>query len=152
MTEIEVDEFFSHFGVKGMKWGVRRDDSSGSRLSPGQKKALKVGAGVAVVAGAATVGVILARQGKLPISRISKSPSTAQGRKVVNSVDHETWKKSVKDFEEEIRNAHIEQTKFMVRDSARAGLPYNTNLNAYAPNMRVLPDGSAIPTMMPVRR
>jgi hypothetical protein len=148
----EVDEFFSHFGVKGMRWGVRSNGESGSRLSPGQKKALVIGTGVAVVAGATVVGVVLAKNGKLPYPKIRQSESVSQGKKVVDAMDHELWKKSVNDFSAEIRNAHLEETKYMIRDSARAGLSYSPNLNAYAPNMKVLPDGSAIPTMMPVRR
>lgn len=30
MTYVEIDDFLAHYGVKGMKWGVRRAASSGT--------------------------------------------------------------------------------------------------------------------------
>ena len=36
----EVDDFLAHYGRKGMKWGVRNDDSSGSGGSGPPKKKL----------------------------------------------------------------------------------------------------------------
>jgi hypothetical protein len=63
-----TDEFLAHFGVKGMRWGVRRDgEQTTEGLSDRQKKALKVGAGVAVVAGAGVVSVMLARSGHIQV-------------------------------------------------------------------------------------
>lgn len=37
MHEDDVDGFLIHFGVKGMKWGVRKSDKSGKSLTVGQK-------------------------------------------------------------------------------------------------------------------
>lgn len=33
MTDLTVDEFLAHYGVKGMKWGVRKDDATSSAKS-----------------------------------------------------------------------------------------------------------------------
>jgi hypothetical protein len=60
-----VEEFLEHFGVKGMKWGVRKDRSGASGQSssnPGSdhaklKKAAKIGGGV-LAAAAVTAGAI----------------------------------------------------------------------------------------------
>jgi hypothetical protein len=66
-----TDDFLAHYGIKGMRWGVRKADDSDSSprkgLSDGQKKALKVGAGVAAVAGAAVVATILVKNGNVKV-------------------------------------------------------------------------------------
>ena len=58
--------YLAHYGVKGMRWGVRHDNtpenqSSGPRgnrknLSPNAKRALKIAGGIALGAGVATAG------------------------------------------------------------------------------------------------
>lgn len=81
--DITPDEVLAHYGVPGMRWGVTTKSDSGSSSSPtttsqrkgltdGQKKALKIGAGVVAVAGAAVVVTILAKNGKLPVSSLSR--------------------------------------------------------------------------------
>lgn len=51
----DVDDFLTHFGVKGMKWGVRKDgESKSSGWTDDQKKKAKQ---VAVAAGVAAVAV-----------------------------------------------------------------------------------------------
>jgi hypothetical protein len=75
-----VDEFLAHFGVKGMRWGVRKvhesDDSGGSsEKTPANhaklKKAAIIGgsiAGAALIAGGT---YYLAKHGDLPISSLN---------------------------------------------------------------------------------
>ena len=83
IAEVEVDDFLAHYGVKGMRWGVRKADDSDSGsstrkgLTEGQKKALKVGAGVAAITGAAVVTGILAKNGKLPVAQLSRGVQAA---------------------------------------------------------------------------
>ena len=98
----EEDDSLAHYGIKGMRWGVRRSDgpegtvssgtsskkddqpapkSAGSKsssgksegLTDGQKKALKYAAGGALVAGALIGTAVLARNGKIPISSLQNS-------------------------------------------------------------------------------
>lgn len=70
-----------HFGVKGMRWGVRKDRGGSSDprrpISSEQaerrrklKKALVVGGVIALTVGAAVVGAQLHKNGKLPYSKI----------------------------------------------------------------------------------
>lgn len=63
----EVDAQLAHFGIKGMKWGVRKDDSGGGSKggwTDDQKRKLKNVATVAAV-GAAAVGVAYLAKHKL---------------------------------------------------------------------------------------
>lgn len=85
------EEALAHFGVKGMKWGVRKQDfPSGPRppRSQAEKKArakkVAIGFGaLVVVAGAAAVTYQLNKNGKLPVSSIKK---TAQATTAVKKV------------------------------------------------------------------
>lgn len=59
MTQ-EVDDFLAHFGVKGMKWGVRKESPAGegkklSLKDPKVRKAAIVGASITAIAAAAFV-------------------------------------------------------------------------------------------------
>jgi hypothetical protein len=82
----EVDEFFSHYGVKGMHWGVRKIENSGTNTSrsaeetsairKARAKKVAIGAGVlAVAAGTAYVGYTLHKNGKLPLKSLKTSVS-----------------------------------------------------------------------------
>lgn len=78
VTDAEIDEFFEHYGVPGMKWGQRKNRSDGaegtSRSSGTQRKsgfsprAKKVALATAAVAGAVAVGLLLAKSGNVKIS------------------------------------------------------------------------------------
>ena len=93
LTDDDIDAYIAHFGVKGMRWGVRNAGDSSSGGSPKQpvdhsvrNHRLKV-AGIVVgsVAGAALVAggtYYLAKNGKLPISALSSSHAEA-GKKLV---------------------------------------------------------------------
>jgi hypothetical protein len=173
-TELEVDDFLAHYGVKGMRWGSPRQG-----LTEGQKKALKVGAGVAAITGAAIVTGILAKNGKLPVAQLSRGVQAAsnaraaarlatsphvyragaakarsaantasdarEGAKIARDMGMDEAKKlfakvdmdmTVKDFEEMIAQAHRDETKYMKRESSRAGQGYDPLQNEYTPESR----------------
>jgi len=194
-SSVEVDDFLAHYGVKGMRWGIRQKNyseggstpagkSSSStststikerrHLSEGQKKALKIGAGVAVVTGAVVVTGILAKNGNLPVSALKNNvafqfaknkafpfvkqkaveTATEKTAEAVSSrvkflnqdnptradaaklIKQEVWDTPMKDFMQEIEEAHREQTKYMKEESSRVGLPYDPKMNAYSPESR----------------
>jgi hypothetical protein len=63
-----------HYGVKGMKWGVRKSSSSSGKAgkSMSTRKKVAIGAGtVALVAGSAFVAYKLNQAGSLPVSPLS---------------------------------------------------------------------------------
>ena len=81
MTESPEDYELFHYGVKGMKWGVRRSknptsESSRKPLSDKTKTNLKaagkVAGATAMLAGTAAVSTILARRGMVSISESNK--------------------------------------------------------------------------------
>jgi hypothetical protein len=93
-------EALAHFGVKGMKWGVRKDrliaDSSSKASSSSEaKKAARrrnvkkaaIGVGVlTAVAGGAYVAYRLNQNGNLPISSLKKAKKTSATEKAIKKV------------------------------------------------------------------
>lgn len=63
---VPQDDYLAHYGVKGMKWGVRKDGDSSRRAK------------VAGVAGAALVGGVLAVKGKRKLARRIRKVSSAK--------------------------------------------------------------------------
>ena len=74
MTQPTREEALAHFGVKGMRWGVRNASSNTSPSEPKKrmstKKKAAIGISVLAVGTAATVAV-LAKNGNIPIKDIS---------------------------------------------------------------------------------
>jgi hypothetical protein len=148
-TDEFVEEYLEHYGVKGMKWGVRkqRDDGSPRRkLTPNQKKAI-VGGVVAV--GAITAMVVLGKQGKLPVDQIvnagralKSSPRstidpavvkkrTADGEAAVKRMaEQAAFKKIVAEMDADFARAHKEQTEFMLKTAPG----YNPRSNEFTPS------------------
>lgn len=79
-----------HFGIKGMKWGVRKERTPAEQVKYAHRKqvAKKVAIGVSVAAlvvGTAYVGYRLKKSGKLPISSLRRG-GTGKG-KVFKNID-----------------------------------------------------------------
>lgn len=82
--KMPLEEALVHFGVKGMKWGVRKEQNGGSsepRFTPEQKaiaKKVAIGVGaLVVVAGTAVVVHQLQKNGKTNMKDIAKAASSA---------------------------------------------------------------------------
>ena len=83
----DVDEFLSHYGVKGMRWGVRRKRQSESNSANGspssnksRKKKIAAGvAGAAIVGGAAATAIILNRNGQKSLKVAASKASGYNG-------------------------------------------------------------------------
>lgn len=90
------EDLLMHFGIKGMRWGHRKPQESGSSsgrssAAPKQgmstKKKVAIGVGIGVgVAGAAAAAYFLARSGKSPISAMNKVVQAAENRPKISAV------------------------------------------------------------------
>lgn len=87
----EVDSFLMHYGVKGMKWGHRRnrDGSPRPTMSAKKKAAIAAGVGVTVAVGAAIAFSILDKKvndgggfafGDLPVQTMTTSQTMMRGK------------------------------------------------------------------------
>lgn len=81
------DALLAHFGIRGMKWGIRRDrESSGSSgpskpMSTKKKVAIGVATGVAIAGGAVAVAYMLKGRGDVRLPRVtSAKPLVGQSR------------------------------------------------------------------------
>lgn len=92
-----IEAFLEHYGIKGMKWGVRKSSDSSktektSRFTPEQKARAKqaaVGAGVLVAAvGAAFLANKMRESGDLPVSTLRTAKPAAV--KVIKDVQEQT--------------------------------------------------------------
>lgn len=150
MTYISREEALAHFGVKGMRWGVRNETSSVSkepkkRLST--KKKVAIGVGVLAVGTAVTLAV-LGKHGNLPIKSIptyvtsnNQSPTVKLGRKTVDrgakavkdlsdkGLMDLKFKQLVAEFDADIAKAHEEETRWMLKNVPG----FNPRDNPYLP-------------------
>lgn len=107
MSDISVDSFLEHYGVKGMKWGVRRsrkqlarengsDSAPKKGLSP---KAKAVRNAAVAVAGAAVVGHLIGKHSGTKVRGIGRYPSE-QGNWMVDHLlsNMETMNSRMSDF------------------------------------------------------
>jgi len=79
MTFETADDVLEHFGVKGMRWGVRNNRSSGSDRSTKPKRSKKkIALQMAAVSGILVAGAIIRSRGSMPVSRIPQTPSARQ--------------------------------------------------------------------------
>lgn len=74
-----ADDVLEHFGVRGMRWGVRNQRSSGEGNSSKKKRAVKiaVGAGV-VIAGAAFATLMIRKHGSTSIKTLASRDNAAR--------------------------------------------------------------------------
>ena len=69
------DAYLEHFGVKGMRWGVRKDHSAGEPKTPMSKRkkvAVGVSTGLAIATGAALVASTLMSSGSVSTSSLPR--------------------------------------------------------------------------------
>ena len=92
---MDAEEFLEHYGVKGMKWGVRKKNDSSSNSPKKRSKAktaVKVGA---VVVGTAAIATVIAKSGSKPASSMRSGPHFAvsgpKGSLSVGSVKEGTY-------------------------------------------------------------
>lgn len=79
------EEMLEHFGIKGMKWGVRKQTVSGNttKTPMSKKKKIVIGVSVATVAvGVGATAYYLHKNGKLPLAKTAKTAG-----KVYQSLD-----------------------------------------------------------------
>ncbi len=81
-TDQEVDNFLKHFGMKGMRWGVRNQKRNASDTSSRNRKLKKVAIGAGVVGGATFAGVLLGRKGHISISQAQSMANKKVGRRL----------------------------------------------------------------------
>lgn len=125
MSEMTFDETLEHFGVKGMKWGVRNDTSGGtSGEKPGwsTKKKVAVGAGAAatVIVGAIVAKKVLGSSGAAKVdlstpfkfkdaggnwSTWAPRPGDSIHRPNGSPISNSAWKTSVNKLHADIREA-----------------------------------------------
>jgi hypothetical protein len=87
-----------HFGVKGMRWGVRKSEESSSNtpktpMSTKKKVAIGVGVAATVVVGAAVTAYILKNRGSNPIS-YSENVRTRKSSIVGKLLKQHGWKRA----------------------------------------------------------
>lgn len=78
-----------HFGVRGMKWGHRKDrktqPSASNNHKMSTKKKVAIGVGVAAV-GVGVAALVISRSGRVPVSRL-RPPPPGRVRNVRNAID-----------------------------------------------------------------
>lgn len=108
MIDPDVEEFLSHYGKKGMKWGQRTAKPTTtttpaqrkqnlervSRIHAGtlarqqaerQQRNRRIAIGVGAVAATAVIATVLARRGRIPIKEARRLANPAPAKKIINT-------------------------------------------------------------------
>jgi hypothetical protein len=151
MTDVSVEDYLEHFGVKGMRWGVRRERTSGfsdkvtkEDANRARNKKIAATVGVGLVVGA----VLLAGANKRKRSSLGSTKSGQEAAKRIVSSMGKTPTSSIKtpsakpkisketsDLIRRISDSHNEQLRLANVD-LKAGYERNQvplNLREYIP-------------------
>ena len=151
MSDISREQALAHFGVKGMRWGVRNETTRSStepKNKMSTKKKVAIGVGVVAVGTAVTLAV-LGKHGKLPIKEVSnlipsRSPSPELWNQATRHADtgakkvkrlsdsgamEVKFKKILAEFDADIAKAHKAETDWM----RKADPLYNPRTDPYIP-------------------
>ncbi len=90
----EVDDLLKHFGMKGMRWGVRNQKRNASDTPSRNQKLKKVAIGAGVIGGATFAGVLLGRKGHISISQ-AQSMANKKGGQAIRDVGHKFVKNNI---------------------------------------------------------
>lgn len=129
-----MDEPLIHYGVKGMKWGVRKPDDERDEVF---RRRAKQAATVAAVGVGIAAAVYLGKSGKLkmPVKeavRLAPDPSSLPKPAQPPSKDKSearrqaeqlVWQQSVAAFQKMIADAHADDTKYMKKFMNENGGP-----------------------------
>ena len=115
-----------HFGVKGMKWGVRKEQTSESSGSTSKKMSTKkkvaIGVGVtALVAGSAFAAYKLKSAGKLPVLEVGRAATGKSGQLYVSNLTNEQWNLKISNARKSAEIQSIAAKSIAAR--RRAGVP-----------------------------
>lgn len=110
MSEMTYEETLAHFGVRGMKWGVRKGTaSSGESTKSGmsKKKKVAIGAGaILAIAGAAAAVHILGQRGSTSLPSVKSFNSSHDMSKSMDAMLRQNvWKAQVKSLSDDIQAA-----------------------------------------------
>lgn len=114
-----------HHGIKGMKWGVRKEGTSSGGTSSFKRTAKRVGIGVLVVGGTAATAYVLSQHGSSSVSSIpkltpkftvtNKHGTSTYGEHAVKAFEDHVWKQSVASLSKDIAEANASQDQWMRR-------------------------------------
>jgi hypothetical protein len=98
LTDDEIDSFFAHYGVPGMRWGIRRKGRVDPRSKAGRKHQFvkdserkvktqrRVATGAAYVVGRVVLGRVIKKKGFSPLKSAQIQAGSVAGAALVNSI------------------------------------------------------------------
>lgn len=139
------EDYLAHYGVKGMKWGVRKGRRSGSKASrtsnsPASKRnrketAKKVAKAAAITAGAAAATYVVAKHGP----QLKKT--------AVSALKDRSYEKKTKQAKKALakRNIGLEMRNSLASDITRTHREIRSNFNDAGHYVPMMPEKGRIP-------
>jgi len=113
VTDQEVDEFIEHFGIKGMRWGVRNQQNlervnrvaRGTELRKVRNRRIvkRVAIVGGTVAATALVSTILARRGMISVSKANQLGSAKAAKALMDVHKHVKMRMIAPEVADEVR-------------------------------------------------
>lgn len=93
-----IDDILNHSGIKGMHWGIRKEQDSSTQSTPGMstKKKVAIGAGIATaVIGTAFVIHMLKSKPNIPVTFVENSRQKELAMEYLRNQHAEFWNQRV---------------------------------------------------------